>query len=309
MKFNQIDNLFIQSKKLVSGLGLLSLILALLFFIYWFIATIGVPLPDFISGFFLMWTGLVGDILKNTENHQDLLKILPLIVSAFFVAMTYIINCCMTYIENSHKKFKKYVADYKANLERTINEELKKSFVGELQKSTMLIARVKIEVKPVTSYLKEPLTEVEAEKLQKTIMKEICNSIQEDYIIVKELENETAYFLCGRLGRAPEFFANFVQNATSFIRKYLTEKATINFFCAVDVLSHENEVNYKLAELDNILSLKVKNMILTAPRFKTYFDELYPGRFNFKLHGEYNFSKTDYKSHFISIYTLHKAGK
>ena len=293
MNFKTIDSLFLHIKKLITIFVFISLTLSIVYFIYWLIVSMKIILPDFINNILLIPINMIGSQIKNAPEFKDVLFLLPVAVSLLFIILTYLLNCVLQYVEISHKNYLKFVDDYKANLETKINTQLKKNFVQELSKTGYYAAKIKIEVESPQSYLKESLSKDEQIALENKIITEISDSMNYDSIIKK--------------GVAADFFTSFVNRTVKIINKSLQEHVKINFYCAIDVFDTQYEANFKLIELDKIINLKIKNKILVAPRFKTYFKELYPGYFTFKLLGEYNFSKNNFKSNYINIYTLHRS--
>lgn len=307
MNFRTIDNLFLQAKKLITIIIFIFLILSVLFFLYWLLISMSITLPVFIDAFFVLVVNIAGEAIKNTPFYENLVFLLPLVVSMFFIAVTYLFSCLLVYVEDSHKKFKKYVQEYKANLEQSINKQLRRNFITELTKTNYFITKIRIQVKTLNSYLHEPMPEEDCRTLEQKIITGVCNLMNQSNLYTKELVGtDSAYFVHTDLRLASEFYAYLVQKVVSLINRYMIDKISINFYCAVDVFDNENELKYKLAELDKIVDLKVRNKILVSPRFKVYFQELYPGYFVFKLLGEYNFSQTSYRSQYVNIYTLHR---
>lgn len=307
MNFKTIDSLFLHIKKLITIFVFISLTLSIVYFIYWLIVSMKIILPDFINNILLIPINMIGSQIKNAPEFKDVLFLLPVAVSLLFIILTYLLNCVLQYVETSHKNYLKFVDDYKANLETKINTQLKKNFVQELSKTGYYAAKIKIEVESPQSYLKESLSKDEQIALENKIITEISDSMNYDSIIKKGIAADSAYFICSEPKNAADFFTSFVNRTVKIINKNLQEHVKINFYCAIDVFDTQYEANFKLIELDKIINLKIKNKILVAPRFKTYFKELYPGYFTFKLLGEYNFSKNNFKSNYINIYTLHRS--
>ena len=265
-----------------------------------------IVLPGFINGFFLFWINIVNNAIKETSFYKSVTMLLPLIVSVIFIVLTYLLNCVMVYVEQCHSDYKKYVENYKANLEKTINMQLRRNFINELSRTNYFLTKMRLQVKTLNSYLHEPLPEEECKKIEDTILRSILNAMGQPYVINKGMDGNSIYFICNDMRLASEFYTHFVAKSIAYINKHIQEKISINFYCAVDVFDFENEIKFKLMELDKILDLRVRNKILVSPRFKVYYQELYPGYFVFKLLGEYNFSKTSYRSQFVNIYTLHR---
>lgn len=307
MNFKTIDGLFLHLKKLITILVFITLSLSVVYFIYWLLVSMKVTLPLEINNLFMIPIDLLGSTIKNAPEYKDVLFLLPVAVSLFFIVITYILNCILQYVETSHKNYLKFVDNYKANLETKINNQLKKNFVQELSKTDFYTTKLKIEIEPNESYLNETLSEQERTALENKITEEIKNTIKNENILKKGISGSEAYFICSETKNAADFYSDFVKKTVHIINKNIKEKVKINFYCAVDVFDTQYEANFKLIELDKIVGLKVKNQILVAPRFKIFFQELYPGYFTFKLLGEYNFSKNNYKSHYINIYTLHRS--
>ena len=305
MNFKTIDSLFLQIKKLITIIIFISLSLAIVYFIYWLILSIKITLPEVINNLFLIPINMLGAKIQNAPEQNDVLFLLPVAVSLVFIILTYLLNCILQFVEFSHKNYLKFVEDYKADLEIKINTQLKKNFVQELSKTNYFATKLRIAVESPESYLKESMSKEAQIELENRIIQEISDSIN-DGVIKKGTNASDAYFISSEPKNAVDFYTGLVQKTIKIINKYLSGQIKINFYCAIDVFDTEYEANFKLIELDKIINLKVKNKILVAPRFKTYFQELYPGYFTFKLLGEYNFSKNNYKSHYINIYTLHR---
>ena len=309
MNFKTIDTLFLHIKKLIMILVFISLFLSVVYFIYWLIVSMKITLPDAINNILLIPVDFLKSFFKNAPELKDMMFLLPVSVSLVFIILTYILNCVLQYVEFSHRNYQKYVEDYKANLEAKINTQLKKNFVQELEKTEFFATKLKVEAESPKSYLKQSLTDEEKAELENKIIREISDSLNFDLIVRKGTGASDAYFICKEPKNASEFYATLVNKTIKIINKYINERVKINFYCAVDVFDTAYEANFKLIELDKIIDIRVKNKILVAPRFKTFFRELYPGYFTFKLLGEYNFSKNTYKSNYINIYTLHRRSK
>ena len=306
MNFRTIDSLFEQAKKIISGCMFLTLIMSVMFFLYWLIISMRITLPAFINGFFLFWINLVSNAFKDVYFYKNITMLLPLVVSVMFIVLTYLLNCVMVYIEQSHSNYKKYVENYKQNLEKTINMQLRRNFINELTRTNYFLTKMRLQIKTLNSYLHEPLPEEDCRNLEDRILRSILNAMNHPYIINKGMDGNNIYFVCNDMRLAAEFYTHFVAKSIAYINKYMQEKISINFYCAVDVFDFENEIKFKLLELNKILDLSIRNKILVSPRFKVYYQELYPGYFVFKLLGEYNFSKTSYRSQYVNIYTLHR---
>lgn len=306
MNFRTIDNLFLQAKKIVTVFIFIFLIISVLFFLYWLIVSMKIVLPDFINVLFMGLINMIAIAIKDSPLYKNVEVLLPLVVSMLFIVLTYLFNCILAYLEDAHKKFGKYVNNYKMNLEVTINKQLQKNYIDELNKTKFFMTMVKIEVKNLNSYLHEPVPEEEIKALENKILSSLCKLMNLPCIMSKVHSDENVLFICNDLRMASEFYANIVQKTVALINKNMMEKISINFFCAVDVFDNENEINFKTAEIKKITDLRIRNKILVSPRFKVFYQEMYPGYFIFKLLGEYNFSKTAYKSQYVNIYTLHR---
>ena len=306
MNLKIIDSLFEHMKKLITILVFISLTLAIIYFIYWLIVSIKIPLPEAVNNLFLAPTNMINAQIPNFPNVKDVFLLLPIAISLIFIILTYLLNYILQFVELIHKNYLNFVDTYKTILEMKINTQLKQNFIKELNKSVFLATKLKIEAESPNSYLRNTLSKKNLTALENKITKEILEEIKDVSIIRKDFSEANAYFIAAIPQNTALFFTTFINKTVQIINENIKERVKINFYCAVDIFDTENEANYKLAELDKVINLKVPNKILVAPRFKTYYKELYPEYFTFSLLGEYNFSKNNYKSKCINIYTLHR---
>ena len=264
-----------------------------------------IVIPPFINAFFMFFNNIVEGLIKGAPVYDKLVILIPIIVSFIFIVMTYALNCLSTYIETTHKQYLEYQARQKKLLEQTINNQLKQAFITEISRSNYLLIKLKIEAIEQESYLYRG-DEIDIEGVTKGVVSEILEKTSSPYFTDKGLDCKHIYFMSTSPAHASDMFKLIVDNSIDAINKNISERVVISFFCGAELYDNESETPEKMAILERILSLGLKNRIIVPGRFKTYFSELYPDHFTFKNAGEYNLLGTSYKSAYTSVYALQR---
>lgn len=56
----------------------------------------------------------------------------------------------------------------------------------------------------------------------------------------------------------------------------------------------------------DFLNLKIRNKMVVSPRYKVYFENIYPNAFTFEVMGEYNLSKDDASKKDVMVYSIRR---
>ena len=300
---------FFRLKKTINVLVCISLFMSVLFLVYWLIISMHIVIPPFVNAFFMFFNSIVESFIKDSPVYHQLVVLIPIIVSFIFIVLTYALNCLSTYVETMHKQYIEYQNKQKKLLEQTINNQLKQAFITELSNSNYILIKLKIEVTEQESYLHQFDDKLNVDEITCKICGEILEKTTSPYITDKGLDCKHIYFITTAPAHASEVFKQIVDNSIDAIGKNATDRAGVSFYCGAVIYDTEQETPEKLATLERILSLGLKNRIIVPGRFKTYFSELYPDFFTFKNAGEYNLIGTSYKSAYTSVYSLQRKKK
>ena len=307
MFFRAIDKLFYQLKQFLSLLIFVLIGLAMLFFIYWLLFSAKIPLPDWLNWFMWSIIDFFAMSFKSTPMYKQLVPALPVYTCGVFIILTYIANCIMIFLENNHTAFKNSVNSYKVNLEKTINRELHNDFIKELNRTSFMLAKIRIEASKQESYLTAATeTPFDAEALEGLIQKQILCELNSEIIQKKGITNGSVYFLIADLAQAKDFLAELVNVSARFIKQHLKPKVDINFYCGIEVFNDIQEMQEIDAYADRLLNLKIRNKMVVLPRYKVYFENIYPNAFTFEVMGEYNLSKDDASKKDVMVYSIRR---
>lgn len=307
MFFRAIDKFFYQLKQFLSVLIFLLIALATLFFVYWLIFSAKIPLPEWLNSFMWSIIDFFAMSFKSTPLYNELLPALPVYTCGIFIIMTYIANCIMVFLENNHTAFKNSVNNYKINLEKTINRELHKDFIKELKRTTFMLSKIKIEAAKQESYLTSGIENAfDADALEGFIQKQILSNLNSDLILKKGITNGSVYFVITDFARAKDFLTELVSVSSRLIKEHLEPKVDINFYCGIEVFNDLQEMQEIDSYVDRLLNLKIKNKMAVSPRYKVYFENIYPNEFTFEVMGEYNLSKTDDVKKDVMVYSVRR---
>lgn len=297
---------FFRLKKAINILVCICLLMSVLFFVYWLVISMHIVIPPFINAFFMFFNNIIEAGIKGSPVYDKLVILIPIIVSFIFIILTYALNCLSTYVETTHKQYIEYQNRQKKLLEETINNQLKQAFITELSNSNYILIKLKIDVSEQESYLHQYDDPINLDILKKKITGEILEKTSSPYITDKGLDRTNVYFLTTSPAHSPEVFKVIVDNSIDVIGKNMNDRVGVSFFCGAELYDTEQETPEKLATLERVLNLGLKNRIIVPGRFKTYFSELYPDFFTFKNAGEYNLVGTTYKSAYTSVYALQR---
>ena len=303
-----LDNFFEEIKYMTTLIVFFCISMAVLFFIYWLVFSARLTMPYWLELFIWNIIDFWAQGIKGTPLYQEIIPILPVLVSGIFVVITYFLNCFIVFLEANHEHLNKKVDDYKHELAKKINEELHHDFISELKKNTHMILKIKIAATMNSSYL-TALNDVQIDtaKLQEKLQNAILESMNETYIESKGISNGALYFLLKDISRSKDFIVNLVTNSSRIIKPEIVPKLEIAFYCAVDLIDNIADVAAREAYLDRVLNIKIKNKIIATPKFKIYFDTLLPSAYHFDTLGQYNIELTqDGKLSSVMIYALRR---
>lgn len=305
MLFKAIDKFFDKIKYLLSLIIFVLIAMATLFFIYWLLFSAKIAMPEWFNRFAWSNIDFGAQVIKGTPLYKELIPVLPVLVSGVYIILTYFANCLMTFLENNHKRFGQCVEQYKSNLARTINEELHNDFINELKRTTFMMFKIKVAVTKQESYLNAlTLDNVDPIQLEDTIQKQILTAVSSDLIQEKGMDNNSVYFVITDFEKARDFMLQLVNTSADKIKAQMRPKITIGFYCGVELYNDIEEKDNIKAYLDKIVDLKITNKIAATPRFKLYYENIYPTYFWFDLMGEYNLSKSEDSPKNIMIYSI-----
>ena len=288
MKFQVVEKLFFRAKQIISIINFVFLALSVVFFLYWLIICARVNVPQPINSFFGFFTEYAAQFMRSSSIYENLVLLLPIIYSCIFVFLTYVMSYALTYLEIKHREFLAFQERYKKSLEEKINAELKKAFIAEISQAKFLLIKLKIEASIVESFLRNFDDTPDVDKIQNEISKKIIDNLNDSFFSKKIINNGIIYLVNTNLKLAPELFIDLVNVSINTINQYISERYSLKFYCVAEIFNDESEFAEKSAVIDKILNLKIQNRIVIQPKFKTYFDEMDPESFMYKLIGEYN---------------------
>ena len=118
------------------------------------------------------------------------------------------------------------------------------------------------------------------------------------------MDNNSVYFVITDFEKARDFMLQLVNTSADKIKAQMRPKITIGFYCGVEIYNDIQEKDDIKTYLDKIVDLKITNKIAATPRFKLYYENIYPTYFRFDLMGEYNLSKSEDSPKNIMIYSI-----
>lgn len=303
-----IDKFFEEIKYMITLIVFFNISMAVLLFIYWLVFSAKLTLPYWLELFVWNMIDFWAQGIKDTPMYQEITPILPVLISGVFVILTYFLNCLIVFLESNHEKFNKKVDDYKQHLAKKINEELHHDFINELKKNNYMLLKIKIVAIRHTSYLSEYTDEkIDTAKLEEKLHKEILNSLNYDYIEFKGIINQSLYFVLNNVSQSKDFIINLVTNSSRFIKAEIKPKLEISFYCAVDLVENLSDATERQEYLDRVLNIKIKNKIIATPKFKLYYETIYPSVYHFDVLGQYNIeTEANGKPTSIMVYALRR---
>ena len=304
-----LDKFFEEIKYMITIVVFFNIAMAVLFFIYWLVFCARLTVPYWLELFIWNVIDFWAQGIKHTPLYNEITTILPVLVSGIFVVITYILNCFIVFLEGNHERLNKKVDDYKRKIEKKINEELHHDFIKELKKNNYMLLKIKIAATLHTSYL-TAMTDVQIDtaKLEEKIQKAILDSMNEPYIQDKALSNGSLYFFLNDVSVSKDFIVNLVTVSSRLIKPELVPKLDVAFYCAVDLLENPSDLKVRAEYLDRVLNIKIKNKIIATPKFKLYFETIYPGVYQFDVMGQYYIESPDAngKLDSVMVYSLRR---
>ena len=307
MFFRLIDKFFDKIKYLLIIITFILILLASYMFIYWLLFSAKVPLPEWLSVFSWGVIDMCAFGFKNTPLYKEIIPILPVLASGVFIIATYLINCLYSFLESNHRKYQACVENYKEHLASNINKELHNDFIKDLKRTAYMLVKIKIVVKYQKSYLTAMTdTPVDENALAKKIENEILASVNSPAIQKKGMQNDTATYLITNFEQAHDFFVELVNQSSRLISKEIKPKVDIGFYCAAQLFNDLSEASATASYVDRMIDMKITNKIVVTPRFKVYFENIFPDSFYFSVQGEYNLSEDPDLVKNIMIYSIKK---
>ncbi len=307
MFFKLIDKFFDEIKKILSIVSFVLIALSVLLFVYWFLFAFKFSFPQWLNSFVWGVIDVFSWWYKPNKQHNEIIGILPVLCSIVCGVLAYIVNCTIVAMENNHKKFRESVTNYRKNLENKINTQLHNSFLDELKANSLMLVKIRINVESKVSYLTNPnASAVDTQKFGVEIEKEILSSIDNPNIKTKGSDDGSIYLVLTNLEQSKDFLAELVENSADIIKKYISRTVSINFLCCAEIFNDMSEFAQKSAYLDKILSLKIPNKIAITPKFKIYYENLYPSFYYFRVLGEYNLNSNPDNTKNTTLFTLQR---
>ena len=304
MIFKVIDKFFKEIKQILSVLSLVLLSISVFMFIYWLFYVIKLDMPICLNSIVSWIIDFFAQPIKHTSDYERLVDILPVLCSILFAFFTYLVNCTIFLLENSHKKYHKYVDNCRLKLEKTINNELHKDFLSELKKNSFMMVKIAISVKNKESYLSTSDDFVDEKSIKNEIEQCILATMKQNTAFTKGKTENGVYFLVSDFLYSKTFFEELVSKAAKVINSYMTPKLEVNFYCCAEVFDEINQLENISKYLDMINSIKISNRIVVTPRYKVCFENLYSTLYEFKLLGEYNINENNIIQKNIMLYSL-----
>lgn len=307
MIFRVLDKFFTQIKQVITLITFVFICMSIFLFIYWLLMHARISMPEAINIFVWSVIDFFAQSFKSTPMYKDLIPILPVCACGVFIALTYLCNVIISFLEMNHKRFLNCVEDYKKDLEDTINKKLHNDFLNSLRKTTFMMIKIKVVVNKETSYLSAYIDEeYNVDEVQRSIHKEILSNFVSDKVIHKGIQNESLYFVITDFDHSKDFIVQLVTCSSRVISKYIKPKVTIDFYCGAELYNQPNEFDTAMSVANKLIELKIKNKIVVTPRFKLYFDNMLATKFSFKVEGEYNISCNPDIAKIVSIYSLRR---
>lgn len=304
MHYKNICNIIDIFKYILSLLIFLFIALSFYFFIYWLLYSADVPLPSIVADF--SWTILnkLSHSLVNNPNFGEIKPTLPVLACCFFVVIAYIINGIISCLDVLSQKIADNAANQRKILERKINSELKKAFIEELEVSNYVLVKFRVDAVEQTSYLSEFNNSIDVEALNKRLNTEIAESVLQTYVIKKFNNSNAIDFIISDFEHLKDFLVSLTQTSTTIINKAISSKLNVNFYCCIDLMNNISNFALTSDKLDKLLDLKIKNRIIVTPKFKIYYENIYPIDYKFVLIGEYNVLSDSGKNENTMLYTI-----
>lgn len=291
MFFRALDKFFIQIKQFLSIVAFVFIALATFYFIYWLIVSAKIVLPDWLNSFAWSIIDFLAFAIKGKPAYQSNIPVLPVYTSGVFILLTYLTNCLMDFLDNNHRQFKNYVNVYKSNIEKQINVKLHDDFLKELKKVSYMGIKMRVDVVKHESYLTAGTDEnIDTDALQKEIQTKILSSVTSPYIQSKAISNNSVSLLLNDFDNAQDVIAELVAKSAGIINQKISSKLDIVFYCGIELFNDMSEFEATSKYLDKILSLKIRNKVAVTPKFKVFFENIFPNAYYFDTTGEYNVS-------------------
>lgn len=291
MFFRVIDKFFIQIKQFLSVVSFIFIALATFYFIYWLVISAKIILPDGLNAFVWAIIDFFAVSIKGTKVYQNNLAVLPVYVSGIFILLTYLTNCLIDFMDKNHNLFKNYINVYKENIEKEINVKLHKDFLKELKRLNFMAIKMNIDVFKHESYLSADTDkDIDVDAIKSEIQSKILESVTSPYIKHKEIADNTVNLLVNDFDNSQDAIFELVAKSAAIINEKLSKKLSIVFYCGIELFNDMSEYNTVSKYLDKILTLKIKNKIAVTPKFKVFFENIFPNMYYFDSTGEYNVS-------------------
>ena len=291
MFFKILDKFFNNAKQIFSLVSFLLIGLATYFFVYWLLYNANVPLPQFLTSLSWQIIDFFAFAIKNKPIYNEFLPVLPVATCVVFILLTYTLNCLSSFLESNQKLVKEFSNRKRIDLEKKINRQLHKSFIEELNVYKYAMIKIKIVATQQESYLSALNNEtIDVYSLSEKIENNILNTFNSNFVAKKGKDDSSLFFIVNDLANLKEVITKLVLVSTENINRELRPKLDVDFYCGIDVATDNYSFPQVASYLNRVVNLKIKNKILVSPKFKIYFENILPDKFNFCMAGVYNLS-------------------
>lgn len=305
MFFKLIDKLLSNLKKVISAVSFFLIGFAIYFFVYWLLYSANVPLPQAFTGFSWAIIDFFAFAIKHKPIYSELLPVLPVATCAIFIFITYFLNCLINLVDVNQTLVKDISVKKRIALEKKINTQLHKSFIDELNINKFAMIKIKIVATQQESYLSSLNTDpIDLIALAKKIETSVLDSFDSQLILKKGRDDNSLFFILNDLSNMKNIVTQLVSISTQCINKELRPKLSIDFLCGIDLAGDNLQFPGVASYLDRIINLKIKNKILVSPKFKVYFENIFPDVFSFNMSGEYNLSEDPLLVKEVTLYYI-----
>ncbi len=257
---------------------------------YWFLALTKV---DFINNLEFLFIP-VFDFIRTFYNQENLVSgiadLTGIIACILFIVLAIICHTLYNFVDSQEELY--YInlkKKHKLN-DLMTQKQIEKEYIAEMKKYNRFIILVDFKIQQIKSYLfDDNVDEDELRGLKISLLSELFNSLNSQYITTKTKHKNDSFFVVGNIENAPLCIQNITSTIQTLSKKYSNLNISLSHDLSFDAISSESDLKEKLEFLEKIMQLNYNGSVLTTSLFKTCFELISKSKLQFTVLGTFQF--------------------
>lgn len=220
-------------------------------------------------------------------EQADLAGVIASIISIFIAIIAHTVK---DFIISKEELFDIKVEKQKKEDDIRAKIQIEREYIAEMKKYNRFIILVDFNIQQIKSYFfDDNVDENELKALKISLMSELFNSIQGNYIESKGKYKNNSFYIIGNLYRTPECIKTITTAIRELSKKYSNMNITITHDLSFDAISNQTDINEKLEFLQKVIQLNFNDSTLTTSLFKTCYELISKSHMKFTELGNFQF--------------------